>query len=163
MTAKAQPHRRTGETRVFLVDDEALVRTALRTCIEHHPDWSVVGEAADERTALEGIHWLRPDVVITDLCLQDGDGIALIRKLSRTYPRLKILAFTAHDSAIHVTHALAAGVHGFVLKEDGTRRLIEAVMRLLRGEIFISGKVRKFIPGSSNTLPSKPHDPLGAG
>ena len=163
MTAKAliQMERGLERARVFLVDDEALVRTALRISIEHHPEFIVVGEAADERSALEGIQRIRPDVLITDLNLQHGDGVALINRLRRGGLKMRILVFSAHEDAFHITRALAAGAQGYVLKQDGTHKLIEALQLLLSGRTFLSERVMKYVSRSGGSSPFPPLDSLG--
>jgi DNA-binding NarL/FixJ family response regulator len=134
-------------TRLFLVDDEPVVRRGLRLLIGMQPDLEVCGEAGTEHEALEGIMALRPDLAVVDLTLKEGDGITLIRRLHRLCPELKILVFSMHDQALFATLAFTVGAHGYVLKEGGTERVLEAIHSVLRGERYLSGPIVAKAPG----------------
>ena len=128
-------------TRLFLVDDEMVVRRGLRMLLSVQPDLEVCGEAGTEHDALEGILALKPDLVVVDLSLKEGDGMALIKQLHHVRPALKILVFTMHDQAHYAATAFAAGAHGYVLKEEGAERVIEAIELVRRGGRYLSEQI----------------------
>ena len=134
------------------MDDEPIVRKGLRLLLSVKPGLAVCGEAESEHDALEGILALRPDLAIVDLTLKLGDGLALIKQLHQLCPTLKILVFSMHQEAHFATAAFAAGAHGYVIKEEGTERVLEAIQAVMDGECYLSehmaGKAPGLVPGS---------------
>ncbi|MFE2756204.1 response regulator [Actinosynnema sp. NPDC059335] len=127
--------------RVLVADDQDPVREALRMVLDGEPDIEVVGEAA---TGVEAVHVAltrRPDVVVMDLRMPHGDGIAAITRLTATAAAPKILALTTFDLDEYLFGALAAGASGFLLKESDPARLLEAVRSLHEGRGLIDPKV----------------------
>jgi DNA-binding NarL/FixJ family response regulator len=134
-------------TRLFLVDDEPVVLRGLRMLFGQQPRLQVCGEAETEDEALEGILALRPDLAVVDLSLKEGDGLALIKQLHLLCPALKILVFSMHEQAHFVVTAFAAGAHGYVLKEEGTERVLEAIQVLMQGRCYLSEQLAARAPG----------------
>jgi len=134
-------------TRMFLVDDEPVVRRGLRMLFSVEPDLEVCGEAGTEHDALEGILALRPDLAVVDLSLKEGDGIALIKQLHQHCPALKILVFSMHDQVHYAAGAFDAGAHGYVLKEEGAERVLHAIQAVMRGERYLSDQIAAKAPG----------------
>ncbi len=136
--------------RVFLVDDEPIVRKGLRLLLGVKPGLAVCGEAESEHDALEGILALRPDLAVVDLTLKLGDGLVLIKQLHKLRPALKILVFSMHQEAHFAMAAFAAGAHGYVIKEEGTERVLEAIQAVMDGECYLSahmaGKAPDLVP-----------------
>lgn len=135
------------QVRLFLVDDEPIVRKGLRLLFGGEPGLAVCGEAANEHDALERILALQPDLAVVDLGLGLGDGLALITQLHQRCPALKILVFSMHDQAHFITTAFAAGAHGYVVKEEGTERLLEAIQVLMDGGSYLSEQIAAKAPG----------------
>jgi len=133
--------------RLFLVDDEPMVRRGLRLLLELNPGLEVCGEAAGEHEAQEGILTMRPDLAIVDLSLKEGDGLALISQLHTIWPELKIVVFSMHNQAHFASSAFAAGAHGYVLKEEGTERVLQAVQVVMRGRRYLSEPIAAKAPG----------------
>ncbi len=132
--------------RVFLVDDEPVVRRGLRLLFGVQPQLEVCGEAATEHEALKGVLASRPDLAVVDLALKDGNGLALIEQLHRRCPVLKILVFSMHAEKHFAATAFAAGAHGYVVKEEGTDRVLEAIHALMRGECYLSAQMAVMAP-----------------
>ena len=133
--------------RVFLVDDEPVVRRGLRLLFGAKPSLEVCGEAGSEHDALEGILASRPDLAVVDLSLKEGDGLALIKQLHRLRPALKILVFSMHEQAHFATAAFAAGAHGYIIKEEGADRVLEAIQAVVDGRRYLSAQVLAKAPG----------------
>ena len=127
--------------RLFLVDDEPIVRKGLRLLFSHEPGLKVCGEAATEEDAFEGIRSERPDLAIVDLTLKEGDGIALIKRLHGVHPAPKILVFSMHEQAHFVASSLAAGAHGYVLKDEGTEQVLRAIAVIMKGKCYLSPRM----------------------
>ena len=132
--------------RLFLVDDEPVVRKGLRLLFSREPGLEVCGEAGTELEALAGILSQRPDLAIVDLSLKEGDGLALIKRLHRLGPAPKILVFSMHEQAYFAVTAVAAGAHGYVLKEDGTEQLLQAIQEVMKGKCYLSSRMASKTP-----------------
>jgi DNA-binding NarL/FixJ family response regulator len=132
-------------TRVLVVDDEALLRTAFSSLIDAEDDLEVVGEAADGRQAVELAARLGPDVVIMDVRMPLMDGIEATRHLiagsAATTPRVLIL--TTFDLDEYVFAALRAGASGFALKSRPLEELLSAIRTVAAGEALLAPSVTR--------------------
>ena len=132
--------------RLFLVDDEAVVRRGLRLLLSAQADLDVCGEAAGGHEALRAILALNPDLAIVDLSLKEGDGVVLIRHLRKLRPGLRLLVFSMHGQAHFAATAFAAGADGYVLKEEGTERLFDAIHLVMQGKSYLSAQIATKAP-----------------
>jgi DNA-binding NarL/FixJ family response regulator len=120
--------------RVFLVDDHEVVRCGLAEMLGHAGDIEVVGEAGTAAQALARIRAVRPDVVVLDVRLPDGDGPSVCRELRATLaPPPAFLFFTSYADNEPLFAAVDAGASGFLLKEVGRLALVEGVRRVAAG------------------------------
>lgn len=129
------------KTRVFLVDDHPIVRRGLHFLIGLEPDLVVCGEADSRSAALEQIPKARPEVVVVDLALKNSSGLELVKDLRERFPKLKVLVFTMHDEPIYAERVLKAGAHGYVTKEEGAEKAVEAIRQVLRGKPYLTGRI----------------------
>ncbi len=136
-----------SKNRVFVVDDEPVVRRGLQLLLGHEPSLAVCGEAEGESEALEKILSLKPELAIVDLGLKEGSGINLLKDLRRHCPAMKILVFTMHNEAHMAAAAFAAGANGYVTKDEGTETVLEAIGLILHGGIFVSRQIATKAPG----------------
>jgi DNA-binding NarL/FixJ family response regulator len=127
--------------RVYLVDDHPIVRAGLIAAIEREADLTVVGEAATVAEALAGAHAARPDVVLVDLALPDGDGPDLIARLRAQLPRARLMVVSGHDDEFRVAEALRAGAHGYVLKTSPIDQLVLGIREAAAGGTPISPSI----------------------
>lgn len=127
-----------GKAKVLVVDDHPLVRERLSQLINQEPDLAVCGEAEDARQALDAVAATRPDLAIVDITLKDSYGIELIKQLKELYPDLPTLVLSMHDESMYGERALRAGARGYLTKQEATRKVVDAMRRILRGEIFVS-------------------------
>ena len=102
-------------TKVILVDHHHVFRTGLRALLASEPDVAVVGEASEARQAYSLLDSAQPDLVLLDLTLPDGDGIAATRELLRREPRVRVLVLTMQTNEFFVSRAFAAGASGFAI------------------------------------------------
>jgi DNA-binding NarL/FixJ family response regulator len=123
---------------IFLVDDHPMLREGLVRLIEHDPGWRVCGQAASAADAVESIQALSPDLVVMDITLPDKSGIEVIKDLQCLTPGLKILVFSMHDEMLYAQRAIRAGAKGYLMKGAATGKLIEAIGRVMSGEIYLS-------------------------
>ncbi|MFJ7070235.1 response regulator [Streptomyces sp. NPDC101115] len=131
--------------RVLVVDDQDLIRAGLVALLRAAPGLEVVGEAADGETAVLQAARLRPDVVLMDIRMPGMDGTtATERILARSDgPTPRILVLTTFDLDEYVYAALRAGASGFLLKDTGPQRLIEAVTAVAGGEMLFAPSVTR--------------------
>ena len=114
--------------KVLIVDDNSLLRSLLRTCIEKDPDWKVCGEAENGREAINKVKELDPDVVILDLQMPVMDGLEAARRIRECAPGTAMLMFTIHNSPQLVKEAEAAGIKEVISKTERlTERLLPAM------------------------------------
>lgn len=126
--------------RVFLVDDHPLVRQALKQAMRHEQDMEVCGEADDREEALKGIAVADPDLAIVDLRLRDSDGLELVRDLRDRHPKVLSLVLSMQDESLTAERAVRAGARGYISKREAPGKIIEAVRKVLGGEIYWSEK-----------------------
>ncbi|MFJ8936591.1 response regulator [Streptomyces sp. NPDC102365] len=129
---------RPDPVRVVIVDDEELVRMALRLVIDGEPDLTVVGEAADGNAALTVVAEQRPDVVLMDVRMPGRDGLETTRELLARPAPPRVLMLTTFDSDDLVLGALRAGALGFVLKDTPPARILDAVRTVADGNPVLS-------------------------
>ncbi|TMS00757.1 response regulator [Nonomuraea basaltis] len=123
--------------RLLIADDHPIVRDGLRAALGAEPDLEIVGEAADGAQAVRLAAELRPDVVLMDLRMPGMDGVAAIRRLSGTGPR--VLVLTTFDT--DVLPALEAGASGYLLKDAPPEELVRAVRATHKGETVLAPAV----------------------
>jgi DNA-binding NarL/FixJ family response regulator len=122
--------------RILIADDHEVVRQGVRAVVEGQPRWVVCGEAGTGREAVAKAVELRPDIVVLDLSMPGLNGLEATRQIRRLVPA-KVLILTVHESDQMVAEVLDAGAHGYALKTDAGRILVEAIRALLRhGEFF---------------------------
>jgi len=127
--------------RIFLVDDHPLVREWLTNLIHQQTDMTVCGESETAPHALQTIAGAKPDVAIVDLSLKDSSGIELIKALREAQPNVAVLVLSMHDEEHYAERALRAGAKGYVMKRETTRKVIEAIRKILEGKLYVSEKV----------------------
>lgn len=143
-----------GKSRVLIVDDHPIVRQGLRRLIEQEEDLTVCGEAETTREAKSAIRELKPDVVIVDISLKQGDGIELVKDARAHYPTLPLLVLSMHDESIYAERMLSAGANGYIMKQAASDQFLVALRRVLEGGIYVSevvgnSMIQKFASGGA--------------
>jgi len=127
--------------RVFIADDHGILRGGLRSLINAQPDMTVVGEAASGPEAESGVKETEPDVVLMDISMPRGGGLAAIAAIKSVRPRTKLLALTVHDEAGYVRAAADAGAIGYVVKSAVDTELLAAIRAVAEGRTFMDVSV----------------------
>ena len=122
--------------RILLVDDHPLIREGLSDVLGREADLVVCGEAADRQEALEKIPAAKPDLAIVDLVLKNSHGLELIKDIHARFPRIRVLVVSMHAEELYAERALRAGASGYLTKEEATTRVVQAVRKVLAGEIY---------------------------
>jgi DNA-binding NarL/FixJ family response regulator len=131
--------------RLFLADDHEIVRYGLRSLLEAHPGWSVVGEAADGHAAIDGILAANPDIAVMDVSMPVLDGIEAMRQILAGGSRTKFLIVSIYDSKSVLRRVVDSGASGFVLKSDAARDLVVAIEAISAGRTFFTPKTAEII------------------
>ena len=161
-------------TRVLIVDDEALLRTAFSSLIDAEDDLEVVGEASDGRQAVERARRLRPDVVVMDVRMPVMDGIEATRQITgdqitgdqntgdQDTGRPRVIILTTFDLDEYVFDALRAGASGFALKSRPLEELLTAIRTVAAGEALLAPSVtRRLIAHFAHRVPAPSRMPPG--
>jgi DNA-binding NarL/FixJ family response regulator len=127
--------------RIFLVDDHPMLLEGLVRLIGHKSDWLVSGQAATAAEAIDAILADPPDLIMIDITLPDKSGIEVIKDLQVLIPGLKILVFSMHDEMLYAQRAIRAGAKGYIMKGAATEKLLDAIDRVMSGEIYLSNQV----------------------
>lgn len=135
------PGVKRGKTRVLLVDDHPMIRRGLAGLINEDPDLMVCGEAGNSRGALEMVAEVEPHLAIVDISMEERNGIELIKEFRARHPHVRVLVLSMHEEEIYAERALRAGASGYVMKGEAAGTVMEAIRRVLAGEIYISEKV----------------------
>ncbi|MDP3984648.1 MAG: response regulator transcription factor [Acidimicrobiia bacterium] len=130
-------------TKVFLVDDHRLFLAGVKS--ELAAEFSIVGTAYDVDAAIEGIRNLKPDVVLIDVHMPDGGGVAVVEAVTETNPDIKFLALSVSDSAEDVIAMIRAGARGYVTKTIGPEELADAIRRIHAGDAVFSPRLAGFV------------------
>jgi DNA-binding NarL/FixJ family response regulator len=128
---------------ILIVDKQPVVRKGLDIIINEIQGFEVCGDCGDSKSVFDFIiEKKRPDIIILDIALKEGSGIEFIKDLKVRYPDILVLVFSNHDESIYADHVLRAGASGYIMKEEEPEKIKEAIQMVLKGEIFVSEKIR---------------------
>lgn len=127
--------------KVLVVDDHPIVREGLAQMINREPDLSVCGDAADMQKAVQLTDALKPDILIVDISLNGPDGLDLLKHIRAQDPGLPVLVLSMHDESIYAERALRAGANGYIMKQEATDNVLDALRRILNREVYVSPRV----------------------
>jgi len=128
----------TDPIRVLIADDHPATRAGIRTILQEAPDIEVVGEARDGPQARQMATDLRPDILLLDLRMPGLPPYQIEAWVRANCPEITTLILTAHDRDGYLAQAVAAGVSGYLTKDEAGERLVEAVRRAARGEALVT-------------------------
>ncbi len=129
--------------RVLVVDDQDIVRQGLKIIIEHQPDMSVIGQAADGEESVRMAAVLKPDVVLMDIKMPHMSGIEATRKITEGQPQTQVIILTTYDADDLVFEGIRAGAQGFLLKDAGSEAILDAVRAVHRGESQLDPQIAR--------------------
>jgi DNA-binding NarL/FixJ family response regulator len=145
--------------RVAIADDQQLIRGGFRALLESEPDLEVVGEAGTGRQAVSLVMETRPDVVLMDIRMPDGDGLWATERIvaEPSLTTTRIIIVTTFELDEYVAQAIRAGASGFLVKDTEPVELIRAVRVVSEGEALLSPRVtRRLLERVAGTLESAP-------
>jgi DNA-binding NarL/FixJ family response regulator len=135
------------------VDDHPIVRQGLSMLINQEEGMKVCSEAENDKSALAEIENKKPDMLIIDISLKGINGIELSKNIRMLYPELPILILSMHDETVFAERALRAGANGYLMKQEGTEEVINAIKKIMNGQTYLSDDmtehlIQKFIHGN---------------
>jgi len=139
--ANTKSTRANAKTRILIVDDHPMMRQGLAQLVNNEPDLAVCCEAENAHQALAAIGKARPDLVLADITLPDKGGIELIKDIQAIHPGLAVLVISMHDESLYAERVLRAGGRGYIMKQEGGKKLMEAIRQVLSGQIYVSEKM----------------------
>lgn len=125
----------------MIVDDHPMMRQGLAQLINNEPDLTACGEAESAQQALELVRNGAPDLVLADISLPDKHGLELIKDLQALHPGLAVLVVSMHDESLYAERVLRAGGRGYIMKQEGGRKMMHAIRTVLSGQIYVSEKM----------------------
>lgn len=148
----------TDGVRVVLVDDDALVRAGLRMMLGGDARIEVIGEAENGRDGVDLITRRRPDVALMDIRMPVMDGLAAVREVVARGSAARVIVLTTFDADDMVLTALRDGASGFLLKDTPPAALVDAVLRVARGEPMLSPSVTTRVIAAATRAPASDSD-----
>lgn len=134
---------------IYIVDDHTMLTEGLAMALNHSEKIHVsrcFATLAECRSALKA---RQPDVLLLDISMPDGDGVAFCQWVAKEYPRIRIVALTIHDEYSVIRRMMEAGVNGYVLKSAGVEELCRAICTVWKGENYLSPTVEDIVSQGS--------------
>ncbi|MGW4084841.1 response regulator [Streptomyces sp. NPDC004822] len=152
----------TSPITLLIADDHPVVRDGLRGMFESAPGFTVLGEAASGEEAVERAAALDPDVILMDLRMPGGGGVAAIAHLTRTGARARVLVLTTYDTDTDTLPAIEAGATGYLLKDAPRDELFTAVRAAAEGRTVLSPAVASRLVSAVRAPRNERDEPLSA-
>ena len=137
MPGKSKP----AVKRVLIVDDHPMMRQGLAQLIDNEPDLKVIAEADTGGQGLDLVVNEKLDLALIDISLPDKNGLELIKDIRSVKPEMPILIVSMHDEVLYAERVLRAGARGYIMKQEGGKKLLQAIRQVLTGQIYVSEKM----------------------
>lgn len=128
----------TPKRHILIVDDHPVMRDGLAQLIHRNLERTACIEAGDAFSAIEIMERVRPELVLLDMAIPGKSGLELIKDILAMYPETLILALSMHDENLYAERVLRAGARGYVMKQQGGQVLMQAIQRVLSGQVYLS-------------------------
>ena len=131
--------------RILIVDDHPIFRHGLMQLLSQEDDLEVCGEAEDYHGAMKAAAALKPDMIIVDITLKDMSGIDLIKEIHKIDKGIPMLVISMHDESLYAERAFRAGARGYIMKQEASESVVQAICQVLKGGLYASSKVTENI------------------
>src|SRR4030043_2052754 len=131
--------------KVLVVDDHTIIRDGICALLALAGDIEVVGEATNGSEAISKVGELNPDVVIMDIAMPVMGGLEATRRISKEFPKTKVLVLTQHDDKEYVFPVIESGASGFISKAAASSELVSGIRAVYRGDSYLSPAVAKLL------------------
>jgi two-component system, NarL family, invasion response regulator UvrY len=128
-------------TDLLIVDDHEIVRAGIKRLVENTPNLNIVADLGSGEEAYQFLHKNTVDLIIMDVSMPGKGGIETTNQIKKRYPKIKILMLSMHDNAMIIEKAMKAGADGYILKNDLSDDLLNAVEKVMNNETIISASV----------------------
>jgi DNA-binding NarL/FixJ family response regulator len=133
------------KARILIAEDHPLFREGMIQLIERDRDLCCCGETDGVGATEAAVARLKPDLLVLDLRLRDGDGLALIKSLKSRFPALPVLVLSEHEESLYAERALRAGAKGYLMKAEAVHEVLNAIRATLQGDLYLSRKMSAFV------------------
>ncbi|MEO6035039.1 MAG: response regulator transcription factor [Verrucomicrobiota bacterium] len=142
--------------RIVIVDDHPILREGLAKLIDQQKDLSICGQFEEAGAAFDSMASLNPDLALVDISLKGSSGVELLKNIKAHYPKMLVLVLSMHDESLYAERVLRAGASGYIMKQEASEKVLEAIRKVLTGEIYLSEKMsaklmHQLIGGRSNS------------
>ena len=147
-----------NKTKILVVDDHAIVLDGIKSLLADIENIEIAATATNATEALTLLKQTKAELVITDINMPGMDGLEFIKTIRSDFPPTKIIVLSLHDEPHFVRNIMKLRVQGYILKNDASSELVEAVHRVLAGKTFFSSKINQVMmeqinsPASENLL-----------
>lgn len=131
---------------IFLIDDHPIVRAGLQSEIETDPDLSFAGSASSIQEAIRKMGFSKTDLLISDISLQEENGLQELESLKLKFPELKVVFLTMHRDWSYLQKAFVAGADGYLLKSESTHSILSSIKFVLEGKKIFPEEIKNFRP-----------------
>jgi len=145
MKAAKEIRNNPAPKRILVVDDHPVLREGLFRLINREGDLTICGEAENASQTMEALSKLRPDLVLLDLNMPGKGGLELLKDILTLRPEMLVLVLSMLDESLYADRLLRAGASGYIMKQERSEKVIEAIRLVLSGQIYVSENVRNRI------------------
>ena len=147
--------------RILLADDHHIMRQGLKALLEQE-QFQVIAEASDGHDAIKQARALRPDVAVLDVSMPRLNGLDAAREMQKAAPGIRTILLTVHTEDAYVIAALRAGIKGYVLKNQASGDLLQAIREVASGKTYLSPGISQAVVDACLAKRDLPEDPLSA-
>ncbi|MFT5052453.1 MAG: DNA-binding NarL/FixJ family response regulator [Chlamydiales bacterium] len=143
---------RSMSIQVYLLDDQVMIRSAIRSLLQKNENFEIVGDSGDPREAIDEIEKLAPHVVLCDITMPGLSGIDAVGRIRKCSPKTSVVMLTHHEGESFVEQALQAGAEGYLSKDSDPRELSLAIEAVYRGDPYVSPKVSSGLVSAARNM-----------
>lgn len=148
------------KSRVLLVDDHPVFRAGLAGLVNMEPDLVVCAEASNAAEAMQLTAAATPELILLDMSLPGKGGLELLKDLRAAHPRIPVLIVSMHDETLYAERVIRAGGRGYIMKQEGPEKMLQAIRKVLSGSIAVSERISAIIldalAAPQTALPTQP-------
>jgi DNA-binding NarL/FixJ family response regulator len=130
---------------ILIADDHAMIRDGLKALLSQFSAYTVVGEASSGKQAIEMYGSLKPDLLILDVSMPDLNGMEVLKEIFQDHPAARVVIFSMYDGEDYISRCMELGVRGYVVKNESSDELLQAVKIVLSGNTYFSRQVQDVI------------------
>jgi DNA-binding NarL/FixJ family response regulator len=135
----------TAKKRVLIVDDHPIFRAGLTGLVNLETDITVCGEAQDATQAMQAVENMQPDLVLLDMSLPGKSGLELLKDIRALAPQTPVLIISMHDETMYAERVIRAGGRGYIMKQEGPEKIVQAIRKVMSGGISVSDSISSLI------------------